>query len=103
MAIPSVKESGYRKNFSLIATFIGLISALFILSLFLAFTFSKKRIEGDFISADVLQCVFAEYEIDTAIHFAGLKTVGEPVVKPFEYYRNNFLSTNSLYQLMLDK
>lgn len=51
MAIPSVKESGYRKNFSLIATFIGLISALFILSLFLAFTFSKKKIEGDFISA----------------------------------------------------
>ncbi|WP_293298450.1 HAMP domain-containing sensor histidine kinase [Pedobacter sp. UBA4863] len=51
MAIPSVKESGYRKNFSLIATFIGLISVLFILSLFLAFTFSKKKIEGDFISA----------------------------------------------------
>lgn len=47
----SIKESGYRKNFSLIVTFIGLISALFILSLFLAFNFSKKKIEGDFISA----------------------------------------------------
>jgi len=47
----SIKESGYRKNFSLIVTFIGLISALFVLSLFLAFNFSKKKIEGDFISA----------------------------------------------------
>lgn len=47
----SVKESGYRKNFSLIVTFIGLISVLFILSLFLAFNFSKKKIEGDFVSA----------------------------------------------------
>ena len=47
----SAKESGYRKNFSLIVTFIGLISVLFILSLFLAFNFSKKKIEGDFVSA----------------------------------------------------
>lgn len=46
-----IKTSGYRKNFSLIVAFIGLISVLFILSLFLAFTFSKKKIEGDFISA----------------------------------------------------
>jgi two-component system phosphate regulon sensor histidine kinase PhoR len=47
----SIKESGYRKNFSLIVVFIGLISVLFILSLFLAFNFSKKKIEGDFVSA----------------------------------------------------
>ncbi len=47
----SEKDSGYRKNFSLIVTFIALISVLFILSLFLAYTFSKKNIENDFVSA----------------------------------------------------
>jgi two-component system phosphate regulon sensor histidine kinase PhoR len=47
----SEKDSGYRKNFSLIVTFIALISVLFVLSLFLAFNFSKKNIENDFVSA----------------------------------------------------
>ncbi|RZJ47705.1 MAG: sensor histidine kinase, partial [Flavobacterium sp.] len=47
----SEKDSGYRKNFSLIVTFIGLVSAIFILSLFLAYKFSKKNIENDFVSA----------------------------------------------------
>ncbi|WP_443936674.1 sensor histidine kinase [Pedobacter sp. MW01-1-1] len=47
------KNSGYRKNFSLIVTFIALISILFILSLFLAFKYSKKSIEGEFISRKV--------------------------------------------------
>lgn len=47
----SEKDSGYRKNFSLIVTFIGLISAIFILSLFLAYKFSRKNIENDFVSA----------------------------------------------------
>ena len=47
----SEKDSGYRKNFSLIATFIGLVSAIFILSLFLAYNFSRKNIENDFVSA----------------------------------------------------
>ena len=47
----SEKDSGYRKNFSLIVVFIVLISLVFILSLFLAFNFSKKNIENDFVSA----------------------------------------------------
>lgn len=47
----SEKDSGYRKNFLLIVTFIGLISAIFILSLFLAYKFSRKNIENDFVSA----------------------------------------------------
>ncbi|TKC12227.1 HAMP domain-containing histidine kinase [Pedobacter polaris] len=47
----SEKDSGYRKNFLLIVTFIGLISIIFILSLFLAYKFSKKNIENAFVSA----------------------------------------------------
>ena len=49
--IDSIKEGGYRKNFTLIIAFNALIFALFVLSLFLAFNFSKKKIEGDFVSA----------------------------------------------------
>lgn len=58
--------------------------------------------EGDVTSADLLQCVFTENKIDAAIHFAGLKAVGESVAKPLEYYRNNLLSTINLCQVMRD-
>lgn len=59
----SEKDSGYRKNFSLIVTFIILISLVFILSLFLAYNFSKKNIENDFVSAkaNVLEESIAPY------------------------------------------
>lgn len=46
-------DSGYRKNFALILTFIVLISVLFVLSLFLAYNFSKKFIENEFVSEKV--------------------------------------------------
>jgi two-component system phosphate regulon sensor histidine kinase PhoR len=49
----SERYSGYRKNFLLILTFIVLISALFVLSLFLAYNFSKKFIENEFVSEKV--------------------------------------------------
>ncbi|MCX2482284.1 sensor histidine kinase [Pedobacter sp. MR2016-24] len=49
----SERYSGYRKNFALILTFIVLISVLFILSLFLAYNFSKKFIENEFVSEKV--------------------------------------------------
>lgn len=38
--------------------------------------------------------VFAEHpDIDSIIHFAGLKAVGESVRKPLEYYTNNLVNT----------
>ena len=49
--IDSIKKSGYRKNLSLKIAFISLIAGLIVLSLYLAFKFSKEKIEGDFISA----------------------------------------------------
>ncbi|MES2456490.1 MAG: HAMP domain-containing sensor histidine kinase [Bacteroidota bacterium] len=49
----SDKKSGYRKNFSLIITFIILMSVLFILSLGLAYRFSTKFIENEFVSEKV--------------------------------------------------
>jgi two-component system phosphate regulon sensor histidine kinase PhoR len=49
----SEKKGGYRKNFSLILTFIVLMSVLFLLSLGLAYRFSTKYIENEFVSEKV--------------------------------------------------
>ena len=56
--------------------------------------------EGDVASPEVLKSIFLEHRIDAAIHFAGLKAVGESVARPLEYYRNNLLSTINLCQVM---
>ena len=47
-----------------------------------------------------LEKVFEQHEIDCAIHFAGLKAVGESVCIPLEYYRNNLDSTLTLCKVM---
>lgn len=44
--------------------------------------------------------VFEENKLDGVIHFAGLKAVGESVVKPMEYYQNNLDTTFVLVKLM---
>lgn len=49
-----------------------------------------------------LTTVFKEHEIDSVIHFAGLKAVGESCRKPIEYYRNNIDSTLTLLEVMRD-
>ena len=45
--------------------------------------------EGDIRDKDRLREVFNKYKIDSVVHFAGLKAVGESVEKPLEYYDNN--------------
>ena len=47
-----------------------------------------------------LSRVFALHEFDCCIHFAGLKAVGESVVKPWEYYENNINGTLVLLDVM---
>ncbi|MEG1535451.1 MAG: UDP-glucose 4-epimerase GalE [Clostridia bacterium] len=44
--------------------------------------------------------VFKAEKIDSVIHFAGLKAVGESCRKPLEYYQNNLISTLNLVQVM---
>ena len=72
---------------------------------------SLKRIEkitgksAKFYRADVrdrsaLEEIFATEKIEAAIHFAGLKAVGESVAKPIEYYDNNLISTLTLCEVM---
>ncbi len=50
--------------------------------------------------ARALEKVFCLHRFDAVIHFAGFKAVGESVVKPLEYYRNNLDSTLTLCEVM---
>ena len=47
------------------------------------------HIEGDIRDAGFLSRVFADHRIDAVVHFAALKSVGESVVKPLEYFDVN--------------
>ena len=44
--------------------------------------------------------VFEKHSIDSVIHFAGLKAVGESVREPIMYYDNNLINTISLLEVM---
>jgi len=57
-------------------------------------------VEGDIRDKEALQKVFDIYAIDSVIHFAGLKAVGESVEKPLEYYDNNVYGTVALCEVM---
>ena len=60
-----------------------------------------RAYEVDLCDKEALRRVFTENPgIDSAIHFAGLKAVGESVLQPVRYYRNNLLSTLNLVSLM---
>lgn len=55
----------------------------------------------DVCDSDALENVFSRHpEIDSVIHFAGLKAVGESVKIPLNYYQNNILSTLVLCRTM---
>ncbi len=56
--------------------------------------------EGDVRDGALLDRIFRERDIEWVIHFAGLKAVGESVVKPLEYYDNNICGTLSLLGAM---
>ena len=61
----------------------------------------------DFYQNDVrdraaLDRIFEKHDINCAIHFAGLKAVGESVAMPLEYYDNNLFSTVRLCEAMRD-
>ena len=56
-----------------------------------------KFYKVDLCDAEGTDKVFEENpEIDSVIHFAGLKAVGESVAKPIEYYYNNIAGTLNL-------
>ena len=61
---------------------------------------SVEFVEGDIRDKKLLQEVFSKNSIDSVIHFAGLKVIGESVEKPLEYYDNNVNGTLTLLEVM---
>ena len=61
-----------------------------------------KFYQGDVRDEALLRRIFAENEISSVIHFAGLKAVGESVAQPWRYYDNNLNSTLVLTKVMAD-
>ncbi len=59
-----------------------------------------KFYKYDVLNKEDMDKVFSENTIDSVIHFAGFKAVGESVAKPLEYYHNNLTSTFVLLELM---
>ena len=59
-----------------------------------------KFYKADILDRDALNDIFDKETIESCIHFAGLKAVGESVVKPWEYYGNNIAGTLTLVDVM---
>lgn len=59
-----------------------------------------KFYKGDISDTSILDTIFQNENIKSCIHFAGLKSVGESVAKPLEYYQNNIAGTLTLLQKM---
>jgi UDP-glucose 4-epimerase len=58
-------------------------------------------IQGDINDSNTLNGVFEKYKIDTVMHFAAYAYVGESVINPEKYYKNNVAATINLLSSML--
>ena len=61
---------------------------------------SPAAVPGDVRDRDLLKATMIKYQCHAVIHFAGLKSVGESVAHPLEYYDNNVVGTLRLVQAM---
>lgn len=64
---------------------------------------SGKRLafhQVDLLDRPALDEVFRSYPIQSVIHFAGLKAVGESVEQPLRYYHNNLTGALTLCEVM---
>ncbi len=59
-----------------------------------------KFYQDDVCNKMALEKIFKENKIDSVIHFAGYKAVGESCSKPLMYYHNNLMSTINLLEVM---
>lgn len=55
----------------------------------------------DMLDISALDSLFSASKFDAVVHLAGLKSVGESVEKPLDYYRVNLESTINLCRMML--
>ena len=56
--------------------------------------------EADVRDAAALNNIFSQHKIESVIHFAGLKAVGESTRLPLKYYQNNIAATLTLCEVM---
>ena len=61
---------------------------------------SVRFYEVDMLDKNGMERIFEENKIDSCIHFAGFKAVGESVKKPLMYYHNNITGTLNLCELL---
>ena len=59
-----------------------------------------KFYQADILDREATEEIFTKENIESVIHFAGLKAVGESVQKPWEYYNNNINGTLVLLDVM---
>ena len=60
-----------------------------------------KLIIGDLADVNLLENLFLEYQFDGVMHFAANSLVGESMVNPAKYYRNNVGNTLNLLDVMV--
>ncbi len=56
--------------------------------------------QQDIRDKEGLNGIFERHAIDSVMHFAGLKAVGESVEKPLKYYQNNVTGSIVLFEVM---
>lgn len=59
-------------------------------------------VEGDINDRPLLLDLLSQHRFGATIHFAGLKSVGESVANPLDYYRNNVSGTVCLLQCLAE-
>ena len=55
---------------------------------------------ADLLDREAVEQVFRDYNIESCIHFAGLKAVGESCAQPLRYYHNNITGTLILCEML---
>lgn len=58
-------------------------------------------VRGDVLDTILVKNTINQFKIDAVVHLAGLKAVGESVLNPHQYYKNNVQGTISLLDAML--
>ncbi|MBC8133274.1 MAG: UDP-glucose 4-epimerase GalE [Deltaproteobacteria bacterium] len=59
-------------------------------------------VEGDLADAALIARVLKEHQVTAVIHFAAYTYVGESVMNPRKYFRNNVVNTLNLLDAMVD-
>jgi UDP-glucose 4-epimerase len=59
-----------------------------------------RFIQGDVRDSSLLETIFKDFAIESVIHFAGLRSVGESNARPLEYYENNVQGSLNLLSCM---